>query len=303
MQTKRILIFGASGLAGHTLFAELSKCPDLEVWGSAPEEQALQEWFPPAFLRRVTPGVQGQDFDAVSRVLEQVKPQVVINAARLTKKRVDEANPLPAIAVNALFPHRLHCLCEASGVRLVQLSTDCVFSGRTGNYSEKDLPDAEDLYGRSEALGELTDGAALTLRASCVGHELGEPHGLVEWFMAQKGSVKGFKRAIYSGLPTVELARVIADYILPHRRLRGLYHLSSDPISKYELLQLVAAQYGKKIKIIPDEKVRINRSLDSTRLRRATGWRPPSWKQLVKAMYQNYCRAPYYRRRRDKNAA
>jgi len=300
---KRILIFGASGLAGHTLFAELSKRPNLEVWGSAPEKQALCEWFSPALLQRVAPGVQVQDFDAVMRIFEQVKPQIVINAARLTKKRVDEKNPLPAIAVNALFPHRLHRLCEISGVRLIQLSTDCVFSGRSGNYNEKSLPDAEDLYGRSEALGEVTGGAAISLRVSCIGHELHEPHGLLEWFMAQKGSVRGFSEAIYSGLPTVELARVMADYILPRYRLRGLYHLCADPISKYELLELVAAQYGKKIKIIPERNVKIDRSLDSARLRRATGWRPPSWEQLIKAMHQNYCRAPHYRRRREKNAA
>ncbi len=299
---KKVLIFGVSGLAGHTLFAELSRRPGLEVWGSAPDEEALREWFPSALSRRLLGGILAQDFDAVTRVFETVKPQVVINAVRLTKIRVDEKNPLPAIAVNVLFPHRLHQLCEASGTRLIHLSTDCVFSGRTGNYSEKDLPDAEDLYGRTESLGEVTGSGAMTLRVSCIGHELHEPHGLLEWFMAQKGSVKGFKKAIYSGLPTVEFARVIADYILPRYRLRGLYHLSSEPISKYELLRLVAAQYGKRIKIIPDEKVKIDRSLDSARLRRATGYRPPSWEKLVKAMHQNYCRAPYYRRR-EKNAA
>jgi len=291
----RILIFGVSGLVGHTLFAELSRRSGLAVWGAAPDEATLHSYFPSA-RGRLFSGVLAQDFDCVTRVFETVKPHVVINAARLTKKRVDEKDPLPAVAINALFPHRLHRVCEINSVRLIHISTDCVFSGRTGDYSEKSLPDAEDLYGKSEALGEPVGGKALTLRVSCIGHELGEPHGLVEWFMAQKGSVKGFKYAIYSGLPSVELARVVADYILPRRRLRGLYHLSSEPISKYELLCLIKAKYGKKNKIIPDESVKIDRSLDSTHFRRATGYHPPNWKTLVSLMYKNYRKATYYHR-------
>jgi len=173
-----------------------------------------------------------------------------------------------------------------SGSRLVHISTDCVFSGAKGMYTEVDVADARDLYGLSKYLGEVDYPSAVTLRTSIVGHELGTAHGLVGWFLAQKGTVKGFTRAIFSGLPTVELARVVRDYVLPRPELRGVHHVSAEPISKYDLLQLVAEVYGKDVQLTPDDKLVIDRSLDSSRFRRLTGYAPAAWPELVRVMHQ-----------------
>jgi dTDP-4-dehydrorhamnose reductase len=161
-----------------------------------------------------------------------------------------------------------------------------VFSGAKGNYLETDPSDAKDLYGRSKYLGEVDYPHAVTLRTSIVGHELGSAHGLVGWFLAQQGSVRGFTKAIFSGLPTVELARVIHDFVIPNETLRGVYHVSSRAIDKYSLLKLVAEAYGKAIEITPDAKLVIDRSLDSTRFRSAVGYAPPEWDALVAQMHR-----------------
>ena len=172
------------------------------------------------------------------------------------------------------------------GARLIHMSTDCVFSGSVGMYTESTFPDANDLYGRSKYLGEVDYLNAITLRTSIIGHELSGSKSLVCWFLSQMGSVKGFKKAIFSGLPTIEIAKVIRENVLPNTSLRGTYHLSVDPINKYDLLKLIARQYEKEIDIIPDESYVIDRSLNSERFRLATGFKPKPWPQLIKEMYE-----------------
>jgi dTDP-4-dehydrorhamnose reductase len=166
----------------------------------------------------------------------------------------------------------------------VHMSTDCIFSGAKGMYTEADMSDAKDLYGRSKYLGEVDYPHAITLRTSIIGHELNGGHSLVGWFLSQQGSVKGFRRAIFSGLPTVELARVIRDHVIPHPELHGVHHVSADPINKFDLLTLISNIYGKKIDIAADDNFIIDRSLDSTRFREATGYQPPPWPELVRRM-------------------
>ena len=185
-----------------------------------------------------------------------------------------------------MLPHRLARLCQLVGARLVHISTDCVFDGARGRYLESDPSDAKDLYGRSKYLGEVAYGHTLTLRTSIIGHELSSAHGLVGWFLAQQGRVKGYTRAIFSGLPTVELACMVRDVVVPRPDLHGLYHVASQPIAKYDLLLLLAKVYGKKIEVIPDEAVVIDRSLDATRWREATGYVAPNWNALVNAMHE-----------------
>jgi dTDP-4-dehydrorhamnose reductase len=214
-----------------------------------------------------------------------VRPAVVINCIGLVKQLSQADDPLEALPINALLPHRLARLCDVAEARLVHISTDCVFSGKRGQYQESDLPDAGDLYGRSKLLGEV-DSPHLTLRTSIIGHELNSAHGLVDWFLSQQTSVKGFTRAVFSGLPTVELARVVRDHVLTNPELQGLYHVSSAPIAKHDLLHLVARTYDKQIGIEPDDRLVIDRSLDSTRFRERTGYEPPSWQQLVERMHQ-----------------
>jgi dTDP-4-dehydrorhamnose reductase len=191
---------------------------------------------------------------------------------------------MATMELNARLPHRLARLAAATGGRLIHVSTDCVFSGTTGGYSESDPPDPVDLYGRSKVLGEPSGDGILSLRTSIVGHELASRQGLVEWFLAQAGPVTGYRRAIFSGMPTVVLADVLARVVLPRPDLGGLYHLSSAPISKLELLELVAQRYDCRAELQPSDEPAIDRSLDSSRFRTATGWQPPSWPELVDAM-------------------
>ena len=208
----------------------------------------------------------------------------MINCVGLVKQLAEANDPLSALPINALFPHRLARLCGLVNARLVHISTDCVFSGRQGGYTEADEPDALDLYGRSKLLGEVDYPHAVTLRTSIIGEELESTHGLVGWFLAQQAGVRGFTRAIFSGLPTCELAGVIRDYVLSRVELRGLYHVASDPISKYDLLRMVNEEYGKGLRIEPDDTLKIDRSLDAACFREATGYSVPAWPELVACM-------------------
>ncbi len=229
-------------------------------------------------------GVDVENFDSLSRAIAAAKPNVLINCIGVVKQLSESDDPLTAIPINSLLPHRLARLCDLAGARLIHISTDCVFSGRKGLYTEADFPDANDLYGRSKYLGEVDYPNAVTLRTSIIGHELDGARSLVGWFLAQTGNVRGFTQAVFSGLPTVELARVIRDFVLPNLQLRGTYHVSADPINKYDLLQLVAATYGKVIDIVPDASLVIDRSLLSTRFRAATGYSPQPWRRLIQGM-------------------
>ena len=166
------------------------------------------------------------------------------------------------------------------------MSTDCVFSGKKGSYAETDIADCADLYGQSKLLGEVSNEKhVLTIRTSIIGHELRGEHSLVSWFLKQKGSAKGYTKAIYSGLPTIELARIIRELILPKPKLSGLYHIASEPISKFDLLELIAKIYRKKITLSKSATPKINRSLNCERFQKATGYRPKSWQRLIEEMH------------------
>lgn len=279
----KVLVLGVSGMLGNAVFRYFSETTDYEVFGSA-RSNAVRHAFAPALADKVIVGTDIDNPDSLTLLFAKVKPQVVINCIGLIKQLAEADDPLSAIPINALLPHRLARLCDVAGARLVHMSTDCVFAGTKGMYTEADISDAKDLYGRSKYLGEVDYPHAITLRTSIIGHELSGAHSLVGWFLAQQGSVRGFRRATFSGLPTVELARVIRDHVLPHPELHGLYHVSAEPINKFDLLTLVAKAYGKTIDITPDDKLVIDRSLDSSRFREATGYQPEPWPELVRRM-------------------
>jgi dTDP-4-dehydrorhamnose reductase len=281
----KIMILGASGMLGNAVFRVFSEDPAHEVFGTARADEARRHFGQDAAENLLT-GVDVEKHDSLVRALATVRPQVVVNCIGLVKQLADANNPLQAVALNALLPHRLAALCQAIGARLVHISTDCVFSGAKGGYRETDFPDASDYYGRTKLLGEVDYPHAITLRTSIIGHELRSNHGLIGWFLAQEGSVKGFCKAIFSGLPTVELSRVIRDLVVPRGDLRGLYHVASEPINKCELLQLVANAYGKKIEIVPDDTWVIDRSLNADRFRTATGYVASPWPELIRRMYE-----------------
>lgn len=279
----KVLVLGASGMLGNAVLRLFAQSSGYEVLASARSTGALR-LLPAELSDRVICGVDMENMDTLSSLFSKARPDVVINCIGLVKQLADADDPLAAIPINALLPHRLARLCNMVGARLVHMSTDCIFSGAKGMYTEADISDAKDLYGRSKYLGEVDYPHAITLRTSIIGHELKGGHSLVGWFLAQQSSVKGFRRAIFSGLPTVELARVIRDHVIPHPELHGVYHVSADPINKFDLLTLISNIYGKKIEIARDDNCIIDRSLDSTRFRDATGYQPQSWPELVHRM-------------------
>lgn len=279
-----VLVLGASGMLGNAVLQVFAQSPGYSVVGTVRSASA-QRLLPASVRDQVMAGVDVESLDSLVRVLGQARPQVVINCIGLVKQLAEADDPLVALPINALLPHRLARLCELVQARLVHMSTDCVFSGAKGAYTETDPSDANDLYGRSKFLGEVDYPHAVTLRTSIIGHELNSAHGLVSWFLAQRGSVKGYRRAVFSGLPTAVLARVIRDHVIPHPELHGVHHVSAAPINKYELLSLVAKVYGSPTDIIPDDTVRIDRSLDSTSFRAKTGFIAEAWPELIRRMH------------------
>jgi dTDP-4-dehydrorhamnose reductase len=171
------------------------------------------------------------------------------------------------------------------GSRLIHISTDCVFSGEKGGYVESDFADAKDVYGKSKALGEIDCPKAITLRTSTIGHELNSAYGLLDWFLSQDEHCRGFRRAIFSGLPTVVLAQIIRDVVIPRKELSGIYHVAAQPINKYDLLKLIATEYGKSISIRPDDSFVLDRSLSAAKFNAATGYIPPEWPELIRLMH------------------
>ncbi len=281
----KILVLGVTGMLGHTLFKIFSEDSQYDAWGSMRSASGLRFFTAPQQAKLMT-GVDVLDADALSSLLAQVQPDVVINCIGLIKQLSDANDPLHALPINSMLPHRLANLCALGRSRLVHFSTDCVFSGRQGGYSESDVPDAEDLYGKSKHIGEVQNqDHVFTLRTSIIGHELNSSYALVDWFLAQQGSVKGFAKAIFSGLPTLEVAQVVKDYVLPRPQLSGVYHVAAQPISKLELLRLVAEVYQKDIEIRPDESLVIDRSLDASRFNEATGYSAPAWRELINKMH------------------
>ncbi|MFI9640573.1 dTDP-4-dehydrorhamnose reductase family protein [Micromonospora sp. NPDC051925] len=282
---RRVLVVGVTGMLGHAVLRELGDDPDLDVHGLARNIDDRAEWFPPHLLARIVPAVDVTRFGRVRQLVDELRPDVVVNCVGVIKQRPDVQDAVPTVTLNALFPHLLADACAQLGSRLVHVSTDCVFSGRRGGYLEDDLPDPPDLYGRSKLLGEATGVSALTLRTSIVGHELTTNRSLVDWFLSQRGQVRGFTRAIYSGVTTVEFARLLRTVILPREELCGLYHVAAAPISKYDLLRLVAEVYGWSGDLVPDDEFTCDRSMRADALARATGYRPPSWPDMIGAMH------------------
>jgi dTDP-4-dehydrorhamnose reductase len=280
----RVLVIGASGMIGSTILKVLSDKNDWEVWGSI-RNTSSRLFFSDALSRRIIPGIDVQYAHNLISILEKVRPNIVINCAGLTKHHAEVKNPLISLPINALMPHQLAGFCRLAGARLIHISTDCVFSGKAGFYSEQDCTDAEDLYGKSKALGELSNPGAITLRTSTIGHEPRSKYGLLEWFLSQEKICIGYTRAIFSGMPTVILARVIRDIVIPKKNLHGLYHVAAEPISKFDLLQLIAKVYKKTIEITPSNELNVDRSLDSNRFASATGFVAPNWEDMINEMH------------------
>jgi len=283
----KIIVLGANGLIGSTIFRVLNEVSDYIVQGTVRHE-SHQSIFPAAIGKNIITNVDVLDDYVLADILMEYRPNVVINCTGLTKHSPHADSPLIALPINSLFPHKLVKLSKLAGSRVIHISTDCVFSGSKGNYSEIDHPDASELYGVSKSLGEIYYSNTMTIRTSTIGHNKESTAGLLEWFLSQKTTCKGFSRAIFSGLPTVTLAKIIRDYILKDEALTGLYHIATEPIDKLSLLELIANTYDKKIKIIADDSFVINRSLSAEKFSQATGYTPPSWDALIRELHDDF---------------
>lgn len=275
----KILILGGDGMLGHELLRQLRVRHEVRVTlRAALADYARHRLFDTS---NSFDGVDVRDFGSVERSIGMFRPDAVINAVGVVKQRSASAESIPSIEINALLPHRLAALCRDNGARLIHMSTDCVFSGKTGNYAEDDFPDAADLYGRSKLLGEVGEAPAITLRTSIIGRELSRKTGLLEWFLAQQGTIKGYRKAIFSGFTTIEMSRIIEMLLTRFPQAQGLYQVSSAPISKYDLLLRIRNRLGLAIEIKPEDDFRCDRSLNSTRFRAAFNYQPPTWDAMI----------------------
>jgi dTDP-4-dehydrorhamnose reductase len=267
-------------MLGHRLWRELDRHVDaFATVRSSADDYASLDWFDP---RRIIGAVDVLSDADLDRAMSAARPDVVINAVGIVKQRRDAESATTTIAVNALLPHRLADQCAAAGARLIHISTDCVFAGTKGAYTEADVPDAHDLYGRSKLLGEVDRAGCLTVRTSMVGREIRTSRGLFEWFFSHRGEiVPGFTRARFSGLTTAELSRVIADIVQRQPELRGVWHVAGDPINKFDLLTIVNDAFRLGSTLRADESFVCDRTLDASRFMNATGYRPPSWAAMV----------------------
>lgn len=276
----RIMILGGDGMLGHQLLKSYEGRHDVRVT----LRQSLQAYAGYGLFDTGNSFAETDvlDFDRVAEVVREFRPEAVINAVGIVKQRAESHDAIPSLEINALLPHRLSLLCGEAGARLVHVSTDCVFSGDKGMYTEDDAENATDLYGRSKLLGEVRDAHAVTLRTSIIGLELSRKKSLIEWFLAQQGEIRGFRKAIYSGFTTAEMARIIEFVLLEKPELTGLWHVASNPINKYDLLNTFAQKLGRDdMTIVADDSFVCDRSLDGSRFEREAGYTPPTWDAML----------------------
>jgi len=283
----KVLILGSTGLLGSTILKYFSIESDFECFGTIRKNSDKKKL---KHIKNIK--LYKVDFDKfrnLRKVFKMMKPNIIINCIGVVKQVLNNNTNSEIIKINSFLPHYLSELAnENNRTRFIHFSTDCVFSGLKGNYLEDDITDAKDIYGASKMLGEVNYPNSITLRTSIIGHELNTKYSLLNWFLSQKKSIKGYKKVIFSGLTTLEISKVLEKYIIPNKKMKGVYHLSGKSISKYDLLNIIKKTYKKKIKITPDSKIKTNRSLNSRLFKKVTGYKPPTWNKLIQEMYDFY---------------
>ena len=276
----RILILGGNGMLGHAVYQSFKNDFDVYVtirssFGEVEELGIFDE-------NKTICSVNALNFLLLEEKVKELRPDIILNCIGIIKQIKEAHDAVKSIEINSLFPHKLAILCNKINARLIHLSTDCVFSGGKGNYNEADAADPLDLYGRTKLLGEVAEGQALTIRTSLIGKELKTKHGLLEWFLSQEGKeIKGYTKAIFSGFPTIIFSEILRDIILKYKSFKGIYHISSAPISKFDLLMLIKKKMNLNIKITLDDNFCCDRSLDSSKFQKEFGYTPPSWEKMV----------------------
>jgi len=277
----RIVILGASGMLG---FQILKTCMDrgLEVFGIVRNRTGLDKYLNNSLQNLIYEIDDIRNTRELEKIISKTKPDYIINCVGIVVQLPLSKDHYESISINSLLPHQLQKLATQHNFRLIDISTDCVFNGEKGFYSENDIPNAEDLYGRTKMLGEVDYGSAITIRTSLIGREISDQgHGLLEWFLSSAVEIRGFTQAIFSGLTTLEFARVILDFVIPRELSAGIYHVSGEQISKYDLLKMISKVYDKQIEISPTASPSINRSLDATLFNKRTGYTAPLWEEML----------------------
>jgi dTDP-4-dehydrorhamnose reductase len=286
----KVLILGGNGMLGHKLVQVFQG--KFDVWTTLRETFESYGKFDIFEREKTICGVDAEKFETVKNAIEFIKPDAIINAIGVIKQLPSSNNVVKTLTINSIFPHLVAETAQKVNARFIEISTDCVFSGKKGNYTETDLPDAYDLYGKSKNFGEVAGENCLTLRTSIIGRELLTANSLVDWFLSNRGkSVKGYKHAIYSGFPTVVLAEIIAELLVSNPKLSGLYHVSSEPINKFDLLCLIRDAYNAEIEIEPFEDFSSDKSLNSDKFRQETNFTPKTWQEMIAQMAND--KTPY----------
>lgn len=279
----KVLITGSSGMLGYTLVRYLIKETNIDIAFTLRNNDQINN-FKGIFKNNSYYSFDANYMEELEPIISDYKPDICINCIGIIKKKFDSKDNIQNISINSLFPHYLDNICKKHNSRFLHISTDCVFSGRKGNYSEIDIPDPIDLYGRSKLLGEVNNHNSATIRTSIIGHEYSTKNGLLEWLLGSKNDVEGYKNAIFSGLTTLELSKVIHKYFIIKSDLRGLFHVSSNPISKNDLLLLIKNIYKLKINIKPEFKTLIDRSLCGLKFQKISGYKPKKWHDLIEEL-------------------
>jgi len=280
------LILGGDGMLGHRLLKDLSRSHDVRV--TLRQERPAYTGFNLFSERNSYTGVDARVTDRLISVLSDFHPEAVINAVGVVKQRPDGLDAIPNLEINALLPHRLAAICGAIRAHLIHISTDCVFSGRSGGYKEDHEPSPIDVYGHSKLLGEVVAPGCITLRTSIIGRELSRKSSLLEWFLAQRGTVHGYRNAIFSGFTTIEMSRIMEKLVTHFPESSGIYHVSSYPISKFDLLSLIRDRFKLSVDLVPDYEFKLDRSLDSTRFRSDFRYTPPTWESMIEELAAEY---------------
>jgi len=280
----KIYILGISGMLGSKLFQEFLK-KNYKVRG-------YSRTVPKKFLKyktKIDSNINIENITKLKKKIIKFRPKFIINCIGVIKQKIIKSDEKKIFYINSVLPHEINKISKIINSRLIHFSTDCVFDGKKGNYNENDLPNADDIYGMSKAFGEVNSNNALTIRTSIIGHELGSKNSLLEWFLhLDKKECYGFTDAYFSGLPTIEIFNFIEKFIIKNKKINGIYNLSASKISKYSLLKKISKIYSKKIKIIKNNDLKIDRSLNSKKIKKLINYKSPSWDNLIKNMYINH---------------
>ncbi len=285
----RVLILGASGMLGFQLLKFGSKLSHITVFGVVRNKASLVNKYEFINSNNIYEIDDIQNFSGLNEIVNKIRPEVIVNAIGIVKQSNLAKNTIVSLEINSLLPHKLALICQNVKARFIHISTDCVFDGKKGNYKVNDDSNALDLYGKSKFLGEVAYDNSITLRTSIIGHEIsGQNQGLLDWFLNAESPVLGYTNAIFSGVTTFELARIIFENVLPKERVSGIFQVASMPINKYELLKIVRENYHLNIDIIPSGIVQIDRSLDGAEFNQVFNYSPPTWPKMIEDYYNDW---------------